>query len=148
MSDNLKDILSHLSSEIDQETLLLYLQNKLSAEKKHEVEKKLLENEFANEAAEGLQQFTNKEKLGVLVDQLNHELKTRLQKKRKNSFKGASVALPGCYCRCHTYRCQFFRHSAFASKALIFRFILFILPIIENLQRPGMRLMNKWDMAL
>jgi hypothetical protein len=87
MSDNLKDILSHLSSEIDQETLLLYLQNKLSAEKKHEVEKKLLENEFANEAAEGLQQFTNKEKLGVLVDQLNHELKTRLQKKRKRKEK-------------------------------------------------------------
>ena len=43
MSDNLKDILSHLSPEIDQETLLLYLQNKLSVEKKHEVERKLLE---------------------------------------------------------------------------------------------------------
>ena len=76
MSDSLKDILSHLSPEIDQETLLLYLQNKLSAEKK------LLENEFANDAAEGLQQFSNKEKLGVLVEQLNHELKTRLKKKK------------------------------------------------------------------
>lgn len=83
MPDSLKDILSHLSPEIDQETLLLYLQNKLSAEKKHEVEKKLLENEFANDAAEGLQQFSNKEKLGVLVEQLNHELKTRLKKKKR-----------------------------------------------------------------
>jgi hypothetical protein len=83
MSENLKDILSHLSPEIDQETLLLYLQNKLPAEKKHEIEKKLLENEFAGEAAEGLQQFKNKEKLGMLVDQLNQDLKTRLKQKKR-----------------------------------------------------------------
>ena len=51
MSDNLKNILSHLTTEIDQETLLLYLQDKLPAEKKHEVEKTLAENEFANDAA-------------------------------------------------------------------------------------------------
>jgi hypothetical protein len=87
VSENLKDILSHLSPEIDQETLLLYLQDKLTAEKRHEVEKKLLENQFANEAAEGLQQFQNKEKLTLLVDQLNHDLKARLQKKKKRREK-------------------------------------------------------------
>ncbi len=87
MSENLKDILSHLSPEIDQETLLLYLQDKLSVEKRHEVEKKLLENKFADEAAEGLQQFKNKEKLTLLVNQLNHDLKTRLQKKKKRKEK-------------------------------------------------------------
>jgi hypothetical protein len=87
MSDNLKDILSHLSPEIDQETLLLYLQNKLSAEKRHEVEKKLLENDFANDAAEGLQQFEDKEKLPVFVDQLNKNLKTKLQSKKERSEK-------------------------------------------------------------
>jgi hypothetical protein len=83
MSDNLKDILSHLSTDIDQETLLLYLQDKLSAEKKHEVEKKLLENEFAGDALEGLQQFQGKEKLSGLVDQLNLDLKNKLKKKKK-----------------------------------------------------------------
>jgi len=83
MSENLKDILSHLSPEIDQETLLLYLQDKLSLEKRHEVEKKLLENEFAGDAAEGLNQIHNKERLSLLVDQLNHDLKARLQKKKK-----------------------------------------------------------------
>jgi len=87
VSGNLKDILSHLSPEIDQETLLLYLQDKLSVEKRHEVEKKLLENEFADDAAEGLQQFRNKEKLTLLVDQLNHELKARLHKKKKRMEK-------------------------------------------------------------
>ena len=87
MSENLKDILSHLSPEIDQETLLLYLQDKLSAEKRHEIEKKLLENEFADEATEGLKQFKNKEELTLLVDQLNRDLKTRLQKKKKGKQK-------------------------------------------------------------
>lgn len=83
MSENLKDILSHLSPEIDQETLLLYLQDKLSQERKHEIEKKLLENEFAGEAVEGLQEFTNKNGLSQVVAQLDHNLKTRLQTKKK-----------------------------------------------------------------
>jgi hypothetical protein len=87
VSENLKDILSHLSPEIDQETLLLYLQDKLTVEKRHEVEKKLLENDFAGDAAEGLQQFKNKERLTLLVDQLNHELKARIQKKKKRKEK-------------------------------------------------------------
>jgi hypothetical protein len=36
MSDNLKDILSHLSTEVDQETLLKYLEGRLSDEQKHD----------------------------------------------------------------------------------------------------------------
>lgn len=83
MSENLKDILSHLSPEIDQETLFLYLQNKLSAQQRHEVEKKLLENEFASEATEGLQQFKNQEKLDLIVEQLNQGLKSKLQRKKR-----------------------------------------------------------------
>ena len=65
MPDDLKDILSHLSTDIDQETLLLYLQDKLSEEKKHEVEKKLLENEFANDAMEGLQEIKDKQQIVI-----------------------------------------------------------------------------------
>ena len=87
MSENLKDILSNLSTEIDQETLLLYLQDKLTSEKKHEVEKKLLENEFANDAAEGLQDFRNKEHLATLVDHLNRDLKKKLHNKRTQRTK-------------------------------------------------------------
>ena len=83
MPDNLKDILANLSTDIDQETLLLYLQDKLSPEKKHEIEKKLMENEFADDALEGLQQFRNKESLNTVVNQLNHDLSLKLRKKRK-----------------------------------------------------------------
>ena len=87
MSENLKDILSNLSTDIDQETLLLYLQDKLTGEKKHEVERKLLENEFNSDAAEGLKEFSNKEHLATLVDHLNRDLKKKLEKKKNSRNK-------------------------------------------------------------
>ena len=87
MADNLKDILSNLSPDIDQETLMLYLQNKLSAEKKHEIEKKLLESEFANDAIEGLQEIKNKKQIAYTVEMLNRDLKKKLEKKKKRRKK-------------------------------------------------------------
>ena len=87
MPDNLKDILSHLSTDIDQETLLQYLQDKLSDEKKHEVEKKLLENEFANDAMEGLQEFKDKQQIAYMVDMLNRDLKKKTEKKKQRREK-------------------------------------------------------------
>ena len=82
MQENLKDILSHLSTEVDQETLLLYLQGKLSAEQQHEVEKTIMENEFASDALEGLGQFKDKHHLQALVEQLNKDLKKKTEKKK------------------------------------------------------------------
>jgi len=84
MSDNLKDILSNLSTDVDQETLLLYLQGKLSDEQKHEVEKKLLRDEFEEDAVDGLQEFKDKEQLQYMVEMLNRDLKKKtLQKKQR-----------------------------------------------------------------
>ncbi|SRR5258706_345749 len=87
MADNLKDILSNLSPDIDQETLMLYLQNKLSEEKRHEVEKTLLDNEFADDALEGLQQFNDKKQINFLVEQLNADLRHKLEKKKQRREK-------------------------------------------------------------
>jgi predicted secreted protein len=87
MPGNLKDILSHLSTDIDQETLLLYLQDKLSEEKKHEVEKKLLDNEFANDAMEGLQEFKDKQQITYMVEMLNRDLKKKTAKKKQRREK-------------------------------------------------------------
>ncbi len=87
MQGNLKDILSHLSTDIDQETLLLYLQDKLTDEKKHEVERKLLENEFAGEAMEGLQSIPDKDRVRAMVDRLNYDLKKKTEKKRRRLEK-------------------------------------------------------------
>lgn len=97
MSDNLKDILSHLSSEVDQETLLKYLQGKLTEEQRHEVEKKMLDNDFNDDAMEGLQQFSNKEKLSALVDQLNRDLKKKLEQKKRRREKMRIKEQPWLY---------------------------------------------------
>ena len=87
MSDNYKDILSNLSTDVDQETLLLYLQGKLSEDKKHEVEKILLQNEFEGEAMEGLQEFKDKEQLQYMAEMLNRDLKKKTEKKKKQREK-------------------------------------------------------------
>jgi hypothetical protein len=87
MSGNLKDILSHLSTDIDQETLLLYLQGKLSEEKKHEIEKLLLENEFADDALEGLQEIKDKQQISYMVDMLNRDLKKKTEQKKRRREK-------------------------------------------------------------
>ena len=83
MSENLKDILSNLNPDIDQETLLLYLQGKLTAGEQHEVEKHMMDNDFDSDAIEGLQNFRDKKELGSLVNQLIKELKKRTEKKKR-----------------------------------------------------------------
>lgn len=92
MPENYKDILSHLSTAVDQETLLLYLQGKLSEEQKHEVEKKLLQDDFNDDAIEGLQEFKDKEQLKYMVEMLNRDLKKKTAKKKlrreKLNYKG------------------------------------------------------------
>lgn len=82
MSDNLKDILSNLNPDIDQEVLMLYLQGKLSAEQQHEVERQMMDNDFDADALEGLQGFKNKKDINQLVEQLNRDLKKRTEKKK------------------------------------------------------------------
>jgi anti-sigma factor RsiW len=87
MKENLKDILSNLHSEVDQETLLKYLEGKLSAEEQHEVEKNTLDDAFEADALEGLQDFTNKAKIAALVEQLNQDIKKKTDKKKKQAHK-------------------------------------------------------------
>jgi hypothetical protein len=82
MKDDLKDILSNLNPEVDQETLLRYLQGKLSEQEQHEVEKQMMGDDFEADALEGLQEFKNKKNLSLLVDQLNADLKRRTEKKK------------------------------------------------------------------
>ena len=83
MKENLKDILSNLHSEVDQEALLKYLEGKLSAEEQHEIEKNTMEDAFETDALEGLQNFKNKDDINSLVEQLNRDLKKKTEKKKK-----------------------------------------------------------------
>lgn len=83
MNENLKDILSNLNPEVDQEALMQYLQGKLSAKEQHELEKQMMGDDFDSDAMEGLQEFQNKKNLSALVDQLNADLKKRTEKKKR-----------------------------------------------------------------
>ncbi len=87
MNENLKDILSNLSPDVDQETLLLYLNGKLTEQQKHEVEKMLLKDEFDQDALEGLEEFNDKQQLHYMVEMLNRDLKKKTEKKRKRREK-------------------------------------------------------------
>lgn len=87
MKENLKDILSNLHSEVDQETLLKYLEGRLSAEEQHEVEKNTLDDAFEADALEGLQDFSNKAKIAALVEQLNNDLSKKTKKKKSLPHK-------------------------------------------------------------
>lgn len=82
MDEKIKDILSNLSTDIDQETLLLYLQGKLSEEKKHELEKQLIQDDFTTDAADGLEEFKDKQQLQYMVEMLNRDLRKKTQKKK------------------------------------------------------------------
>ena len=97
MSDNLKDILSNLSKDIDQETLLKYLNNQLPEEKKHEVEKQMLESEFTDDAVEGLQQIKDKKQIEYMVEMLNRDLKKKIEKKKIFRKKLELKQEPGLY---------------------------------------------------
>lgn len=87
MADNIKDILSNLSTDVDQEKLLQYLQGQLSGEQQHEVEKELVDDGFASDAMEGLQQIRDKKQVAYMVEMLNRDLKKKTEKKKERRRK-------------------------------------------------------------
>jgi hypothetical protein len=87
MQENLKDILSGLNSEVDQETLLAYLQQTLTPEKRHEIEMKLAENEFASDAADGLSEIADKQHVAHMIEMLNRDLRKKVARKKQRREK-------------------------------------------------------------
>ena len=82
MNDGLKDILSNLNKDIEQEKLLQYLNQHMSEQEIHAFEKQMNDDEFMNDAVEGLQSLQNKNELPVYIQQLNADLKKQLEKKK------------------------------------------------------------------
>lgn len=87
MSDDLKDILSNLNKDIEQEKLLQYLNNNLPSSEQHELEKQMNDDEFMNDAVEGLQEINNKAAIPGYIQQLNADLKKQINKKKKRKDK-------------------------------------------------------------
>lgn len=83
MNKDLLNILSNSNKDIDNQKLMDYLAGKLSEQDKNEVERWMADNDFANEAMEGLQDFTAKKDINNYVDQLNKELNQYIQHKKQ-----------------------------------------------------------------
>ncbi len=89
MSDDLKNILSNLNNEIEQDKLLDYLNRQLSEKEQHELEKQLNDDPFMSDAMDGLAELNPKTDVSAMVQELNSGLNRQLRtkKKTKNFFK-------------------------------------------------------------
>jgi hypothetical protein len=87
----MEDITNILQDDdnISEEELKKYLSGNISEEEKHAIEKKMADSDFVNDAVEGLQRFTSKQKLDEYVNHLNEGLhqyiagKKEIKEKRK-----------------------------------------------------------------
>lgn len=97
MNNDLLNILSNSNKDIDNQKLMDYLSGKLSEQDKHEVERWMVDNDFENEAMEGLQGIAAKKNLEGYVDQLNKDLNQYLQSKKKRREKRTIKDAPWMY---------------------------------------------------
>lgn len=74
--------------ELNEEQLMNYANNKSSDEEAHNVEQKMNNSQFVNDAVEGLQNFSSTEKMNTYVQQINENLHTRLVEKKRKKDKG------------------------------------------------------------
>lgn len=87
MKNDLRNILSNLNKDIEQEKLLQYLNKEMSDPERHEFEKLLSEDEFGEDALEGLEALTDKQQLSHVVEQLNLGLKNKIRQNRSKRLK-------------------------------------------------------------
>lgn len=97
MSDELKDILGNTSKDIDNQKLMDYLSRKLSSQENHELEKMMADDEFMNDALEGLEQVNDKKEIPVITEQLNRALQKQLAKKQFRKEKRRLKEQPWIY---------------------------------------------------
>jgi hypothetical protein len=97
MSSDLLNILSNSNKDIDNQKLMDYISGKLSGKDKHEVEQWIVDNNFENEAIDGLQSVKDKKDLDAYVIQLNKELNQYLQQKKQRRDRKKIKEIPWSY---------------------------------------------------
>jgi len=84
MKENNKILPDNIPADED---LLAYVQENLSAEQRYALELKMAENNFINDAVEGLEQIKDKQNIQDYVKDLNHQLRKQTHKKRVRKHK-------------------------------------------------------------
>ncbi|MBC7887171.1 MAG: hypothetical protein H7Z13_04735 [Ferruginibacter sp.] len=87
MNNDLKDILANSNKDIDNQQLMDYLSNQLSEKDSHAIEKNMAEDEFMNDAVEGLQKIESKKNMQAYVEQLNNDLHRQIAKTKGRKDK-------------------------------------------------------------
>ncbi|GAB2823481.1 hypothetical protein [Ferruginibacter profundus] len=97
MNEDFKNILNNSNKDIDNQKLMDYLSRQLSKQDTHELEKMMAEDDFINDAVEGLAEFDNVKKLPLSVEQLNRELQKQINKKKDRREKRKIKDQPWVY---------------------------------------------------
>lgn len=97
MADELKDILNNSNGNIDNQKLMDYLSKKLPAQESHELEKQMADDDFMNDAVEGLEQMGSTQKLSISVETLNRELQKQVSKNKQRKQKRKLKEQPWLY---------------------------------------------------
>jgi ABC-type transport system involved in cytochrome bd biosynthesis fused ATPase/permease subunit len=87
MNSDLKNILFNSNKDIDNQQLMDYLSKQASEADTHDLEQSMVENDFLNDAIEGLQEIKPSQNLDLYVEQLNRELQNQLKKTKKRRNK-------------------------------------------------------------
>ena len=87
MNNDLKDILSNSNKDIDNQQLMDYLSHHISQADMHELEKSMAEDDFINDAVEGLQEIRPTKNLQIYVEQLNKNLQKQVIKNKSRRLK-------------------------------------------------------------
>ncbi|RAJ06856.1 putative zinc finger protein [Chitinophaga skermanii] len=86
MNDNFRDIFEETDC-LSQQTLMDYLQGKLSGEELHHVEQHIADCELCSDALEGLQAIKQKEKIPFWLRDIKWQLMKKLRKKNHRKRK-------------------------------------------------------------
>lgn len=97
MADELSNIFSKSAGNTDNDKLLKYLNNELSPEERHEIEKEMIDSGMMSDAVEGLQAVSNKKKLEQYQREIQSKLKQQLKKRDQRRESKKIKELPWLY---------------------------------------------------
>ena len=80
--EDITNILQH-DDDVNEEELKKYLSGNISDEERYAIEKKMADSPFVNDAVEGLQQFSSRQKLDKYVNHLNKDLHQYIATKKE-----------------------------------------------------------------
>ncbi len=84
MNDKWHDILQK-TGQISEQKLMDYLEGRLSPEESHEVEKLMVDSGFIDDAVEGLSEMKDKQKIAIILQELNGQLTKKVRQKSKKN---------------------------------------------------------------